>query len=721
MRNKALLRFLPFLQWFPISRDVLRADLIAGVTVALVLIPQSMAYAQLAGLPPYYGLYAAFLPVIFATFWSSSNQLSTGPVAMTSLLTASALASLALAGSQQYIELAILLAMMAGVIRVLLGLFRMGIIVNFIPHPVLIGFTNAAAIIISLSQLDKLLGVARTRGGSFLQETWGVFQQVGHIHLPTFFFGASAIVLILLLKKHKPKFPGVLIAVVLGTLLSYVLGFERKIVADVDNLADSQSRALAVSYFENEQRIRDIRVDIVEKTNQLMAQSGFRNEVDEETLTLNYDIKLLNLKMSNLEKENQEIKTRLLQAAFDYEPATARRQPRFSMTGASSLSDIIDMGSWRLIKIGDRELVFASGGAVIGQVPSGLPPIALPKFDWARIPQLLPSAFVLVLIGFMEAVSIAKIIAARTRQRFDVNQQLIGQGIANIVGSLSSSYPVSGSFSRSALNLSMGAKTGISSVIAGLVVMLVLLYLTPFLYHLPQAVLAAVIITAVIGLIQIEPLMVAWRARWSDGLTGILTFLATLAFAPQLEKGIYVGAGLALVLYLARRTKPRVAILGRHPDGTLRDAKVHNLRTCDYITVFRFDGSLDYPDVSYFEDMILDVVSSRPKTRFILVIGEGINHIDASGAEMLRNVHERLKEMNVQLVISGLKRQVFEVMRNSGVYMKVRRRYIFRTEEQALDYIFIHIDDPEFDPEKCPLKARRSRTETRRVPEYDFS
>jgi len=254
---------------------------------------------------------------------------------------------------------------------------------------------------------------------------------------------------------------------------------------------------------------------------------------------------------------------------------------------------------------------------------------------------LLSAAIVIALVGFMEAISIAKAMAAKTKQKIDPNQELLGQGLANLVGACSQAFPVSGSFSRSAVNIGAGARSGLSSVFTGLFVLLTLLLLTPLLYHLPQAVLAAVIIMAVIGLINFGAIKHAWQANRHDGIASIVTFIATLAFAPHLDNGILVGAGLAIVLYLYRTMQPRVAILGRFHDGTLRDAKVNNLPPSEVVTAVRFDGRLYFANVSYFEDTILEAVANNPKASYLLVVGDAINEIDASGEEVMHQVVER--------------------------------------------------------------------------------
>jgi len=568
-------RFLPFLRWFPMTGDTVRADLIAGITVALVLIPQSMAYAQLAGLPAYYGLYAAFLPVLIAALWGSSSQLGTGPVAVVSLLTATAVAQFVPEiGSPEFIGLAIMLAFLVGVFQLLLGVFRLGVIVNFLSHPVIVGFTNAAALIIALSQLSKIFGVSMPRSEHFLVDVWGVVMQIGSTHILTLLFGITAFAIMWFLKKKYPKLPGVLIAVAATILVSWLIGFQER------------------------------------------------------------------------------------------------------------------------------------GGAIVGEIPEGLPSFAIPTFNMTIFWEMVISAMVISLIGFMEAISIAKAMAAKTKERIDPNQELIGQGLANIAGSMTQAYPASGSFSRSAVNLNAGAITGMSSVYTAVIVMITLLFLTPLLYHLPKAVLAAVIMMAVFGLINFKAIKHAWQVSKHDGIAAIVTFVATLGFAPHLERGILIGAGLAIVLYLYRTMKPRVAILGRYKDGTLRDVKVHpDLPTSDKIVAIRFDGSLYFANVSYFEDAILGAVADKPNARYVLVVGNGINQLDASGEEVLHNLNDRLRDNGIILVFSGLKRQILEVLRHTRLMASLGEDNFHATEGMALEYIYKQLsDDPELELNYCLLK-----------------
>jgi SulP family sulfate permease len=331
-------------------------------------------------------------------------------------------------------------------------------------------------------------------------------------------------------------------------------------------------------------------------------------------------------------------------------------------------------------------LALNGGGRVVGHIPSGLPAWQLPPFELGVIGQLLSAAITISLIGFMEAISIAKAVATRTRQRLDANQELIGQGLANIVGSLFQSYPTSGSFSRTAVNLNAGAVTGFSSVVTALFVVITLLWFTPLLYHLPQATLAAVIMLAVVGLIHIKAMIRAWKAHPHDGIVAWTTFFLTLVFAPHLDKGILAGVGLSLILYLYRSMQPRVAVLARHPDGTLRDAEVFGLRTCEEILTIRFDGSLYFANTGYFEDRVRDRVALKPNLKYVIVVADGINQIDASGAEIVERLAKQLHESGIEMLFSGVKKQVWEVLERAGVIAHLGPERFFRTEEQALHH-----------------------------------
>ncbi|KVW97982.1 SulP family inorganic anion transporter [Thiobacillus denitrificans] len=703
-----LTKFLPFLRWFPMTDDVLKADFMAGLTVALVLIPQSMAYAQLAGLPAYYGLYAAFLPVAVAALWGSSNQLGTGPVAVVSLLTASSLAVLAVPGSDQFIALAIMLALLVGIIQLLLGVFKLGVIVNFLSHPVIVGFTNAAAIIIALSQVSKLFGVPMGRSEHFINDIVGVFQLIGDTHLPTLAMGALAIALMWSIKKYASKLPGVLIAVVVTTLLSWSAGFERNAAGAPEQIADPELLAVVQQSMGAAKRVDDLNTQIAEKSAALKAM--LKNSAEENVHVVQMEAEL----------GLARIEVHAAEAAFAKEKAALRHLQVVRSTDASGATlaiyaadrppqDVtLDETPYRLRKLSANGFQLVGGGEVVGSIPEGLPSVKMPSFNLDALGSLLSAALVISLVGFMEAISIAKAVAARTRQRIDPNQELVGQGLANVVGSFTQAFPVSGSFSRTAVNMNAGAKTGMSSVITALIVLIALLFLTPLLYHLPQAVLAAIIIMAVVGLVNFKAVKHAWQASRHDGIAAVVTFIATLAFAPHLDKGIMVGAGLALGLYLYRTMSPRVAILGRYKDGTLRDLGVNpDLPTSKHVVAIRFDGSLYFANVSYFEDAVLEAVSNHPDAKYVLVVGDAINQLDASGEEVIHHLVERLNSAGITLVFSGLKKQVLDVMRATGLFDTIGQDKLFATVDQAIAAIYEKLGENAADDLFCAVSPER--------------
>ena len=687
MNNPLLKRLLPFLRWLPYSGTTLRADFIAGLTVALVLVPQSMAYAQLAGMPPYYGLYAAFLPVMVAALWGSSNQLGTGPVAVVSLLTASSLSVFAAPGSEQFIALAIMLALLVGLVQFALGVFKLGVVVNFLSHPVIVGFTNAAALIIGLSQLNKILGVPMGRSEHFIQDIWGVVLQASDTHLPTFVMGATAIAIIAATRKYAPKLPGVLIAVALATLASWQIGFEQNAASRIEEVVDAEARVRLDEYAQAELRIAELGKQIAEANVALNAARKEHGPLSQEAAALNYQLEVLTIQVKDREKENRERNRTIRRFVFERVASADGQSHRLHLAGRVPAGEKGDGSRWRIRRISHGELSLKGGGDVVGTIPEGLPSFSIPKFSWDMFGTLLSTAIVISLVGFMEAISIAKAMAAKTKQKIDPNQELIGQGLANLVGAVSQSFPVSGSFSRSAVNINAGAITGMSSVFTGLFVLITLLALTPLLYHLPQAVLAAVIIMAVIGLINFTAVKHAWLANRHDGIAAIVTFVATLGFAPHLDNGIMVGAGLAIMLYLLRTMKPRVAILGRHPDGTLRDASVHNLPASENVTAVRFDGRLYFANVSFFEDAILEAVARNPKAKYLLVVGDGINELDASGEEVMHHLVERLRSSGVNMVFAGLKKQVVDVMRATGLLAVIGEANFYINADRALESI----------------------------------
>lgn len=669
-------KLLPFLRWWPRHGDVVRADIIAGISVALVLVPQSMAYAQLAGMPAYYGLYAGFLPVIVAALWGSSNQLAHGPAAVSSILTASALAPLATLGSENFVALAILLAFMVGVIQLVLGLCRMGNVVSFLSHPVILGFTSAAAIIIGLSQLNKLFGLPLGRSNFFLGDVWAMLGQLPDTHLPSLAIGVGAMAVMWAFRRWLPRWPGVLIAVALGTAVSWGIGFERKATVGIEAFTDPQVRNLARDYEQGSVRMRtlDASIEALRRTDQAAASRT-------DALARRHELELRQLERDDLANENAQRLRNLRQFVFR---AGHSADGTVNALGASVQGQSAGTGAWRIRDVKADKVHLSGGGEVVGTIPAGLPAFGLPQFSWDAARSLLSAALVMALIGFVEAVSIGKAMAARTRQRIDANQELLGQGLANIAGSLTQAFPTMGSFSRSAVNISAGARTGMASVVTGLLMLITLVALTPLLYHLPQSVLAAVIVMAVTNLIGFAAMNRAWRAHRDDGIAAWVTFFAALLLAPAIDYGVLIGAVLAVLLYLYRTMRPRMALLSRHADGTLRDARVHGLPTSEQLVVLRFDGSLYFANVPYFEDAVLEALASFPRARELLIVCDGLNAIDASGVEMLEHLSDRLTQGGIRLSMCAIKLQVVDVFERTGLSEKMGPANLFRTAEQAI-------------------------------------
>ena len=546
-------RLLPFLDWPRFTPETVRADLVAGITVALVAVPQSLAYAQLAGVPPQYGLYASVVPAILGALLGSSLVLATGPVAMTSLLTAASVGALVPAGTDQFYAYVTLLALLSGLFQLGFGVARAGLLLSLVSHPVLMGFINAAALIIAMAQLPGLLGISVRQSEHLLADTWSVLTRMDTLHAWSLGFGLTAIAMFLAFRKFAPRLPGVLITVAV---------------------------LIGVSEF-----------------------SGFA----------------------------------------------------------------------------------AHGGRIVGSIPAGLPGMGVPALEWSAITALLPAAFVIALISFMEAMSSSKSIAIKTRVRWDENQELVGQGIAKIAAAFCQSMPVSGSFSRSALNLAAGARTGLSSLVTAACVLLTLLFFTPLLYHLPKPVLAAVIMLAVFSLLDLDAFRRSWRASREDGVAATATFVATLAFAPNIQNGILTGIIISLAAYVYGRMRPRIEARTVPGEREANDTPTGAPTTQAQIATLRFDAALYFANVSFFEETVLSLERGNPDLRYIVIIANGINQLDASGVEMLRNLTLHLARSGIALVLSDVKPQVRDVAERTGLLAVLGPENIYPTAALAIE------------------------------------
>jgi sulfate permease, SulP family len=687
MTNKLAVRIFPFLAWFPISALILRGDLVAGITGALVLVPKAMAYAQLSGLPLHFGLYTAFVPAILGALWGSSRQLATGPVAIVSLMTAAAISPLAIPGTEEFIGLALLLTLLVGCIQLLLGAVKLGSIVNFVSHPVILGFMNAAAIIIGLSQLDMLLGIPKGRSDFFLRDIYEMISYLPQTHLPTLAMSAFALFLMLAVKKISfLARPGVLVVVVITTLVSALVGYERSTDGQISDIATPRARELVSLYHSTSEHIVQVSAAMTFLGGEL--REAQRDNDSQTAADIRYRLELNRVLLDDLETENRKRlrsinQLHFVQGAGGTDPSLALYQ-----TGKVPAGIETDGRRWSIKKIENDQMQLIGGGDVVGKIPTGLPAFRLPVISLDAMRQLLTAALVIALVAFMESISMAKAMASKAKQHIDPNQELIGQGLANLGGSFFQAYPACGSFTGSAINLQAGARTGFAMVFNGIFVAVTLLFLTPLIYHLPKAVLAVIILLAVAGLITPRAFQHTWKASRPDGIVALVTFTVTLLAAPHLDKGILVGATLAIGLYLFHTMAPRVAILGRYDDGTLRDIQVNpQLSTSTRVVAIRFDGSLFFANVAHFEEAVLAALADHRQAKYLLVVGDGINYLDSSGEELLHNLVIQLHESGVELIFSGLKKQVLDVMRATGLFGFIGDQNIFATENQALTAI----------------------------------
>ena len=723
------------------NRETLKHDFIAGMTVALVLVPQSMAYAQLAGLPSYYGLYASFLPPLIASIFGSSRRLATGPVAVVSIMTAASLEPLAVSGSEAFIAYAILLAFIVGVFQFLLGIFRLGVIVNLLSHPVIVGFTNAAALIIASSQLSKFFGVHVDKAQHYYETMWRVIQAAtDFIHWPTFGLGMLAIIVMITIRKWKPKAPNVLIAVALTTLISWATHFENnryvavvdihveglqeiftQLKSNLDHIMQAsiarKSVAPAKIFFEkNRDELcgqchsgLDVNLTELKDTTKIVNTPV----APENVLELHFMAGVLDKYVAGEKEHASELrkKIRSLQLVRIHDKTG---KEIFQSVSSVDPKDRQDSIIWRINvgknAIDPEHLLLVGGGEVIGFIPRGLPSLSMPHFDWNLIPSLLVSAIIISILGFMEAISIAKSIAARTGCRLDPNQELIGQGMANMIGAFGSSYPVSGSFSRSAVNYQAGAETGFSSVFTSILVVCALYFFTPLLYHLPQSVLAAIIMMAVVGLLNIKDIIHSWKVQRSDGIISVITFFATLVFAPHLDKGILLGVFLSIAVFFYRKMRPVIAELSLWEDNHFHSADRYHLKQCKYIVIIRFDGPLFFANISYLEDEVLKIVKTRKNLKIIHFKCNGINEIDASGETALRLLINRLHAAGYDVYFSGVKVQLIDMLKSVGLIDQIGEDHFFPTLAAALDVIWGKVHNIE-EEKTCPLKRVLSQND----------
>jgi anti-anti-sigma factor len=497
----------------------------------------------------------------------------------------------------------------------------------------------------------------------------------------------------------------VLVAVVITTLISAFTGFQHDTKTSVSAIMSPEAQQLIKDY---NQTIKDgdaLSLKRTEITSSLSEAKKTERANSITLLNIEHELAVTNAEISELSEKalraREELRLTLFTAASDSQ-GTVRFYPQGKVPAGMKASG----ETWRL-KVGtgalkEDALTMTGGGSVVGAIPQGLPAFSLPPLRISDLVMLLPNAVIISLLGFVEAISIAKAMAAKTGQFLDPNQELIGQGLANIFGAIGQSYPTSGSFSRSAVNLQAGAFSGLSSVVKSLTVVVLLMFLTPLLYALPQATLAAVIMMAVFSLIHPTSFIHAWQTHRVDGAICCITFLATLYFAPEMGAAIIVGVVLSLGVFIYNSMKPRVAHLALHPDQSYRDAEHWGLDECRHIAMIRYDGNLFFANASYFERLVMDRVSRMPELKHILLVANGINDMDASGEDVLSLIVDNVRSAGIDFSVSGLKESVLEMMKRTHLYEKIGEDHIFATQAIAIQNIFDRAHKGT-DEERCPL------------------
>ncbi|WP_133127622.1 SulP family inorganic anion transporter [Legionella nagasakiensis] len=704
-----LSRIFPFLEWLSELKQwgTLRADLIAGFTVAMLLIPQSMAYAHLAGLPVYMGLYAAFLPPIIAALFGSSRILSTGPVPVASLLTAVAMQPLAAAGTTDYIQYVLLLTFLAGAIQLALGFLRFGVVVNFISYPVILGFINAVALIIASMQFGNLFGVYAVTAPHYYQMVWQVLNDaIINIHWPTVGIATLAFIIILGGRWLWPNLPHILIAVVVTTIIAWLSGYEKLETIRVDQIINLPVQQMLANYQHYPEEMQHL-LEEVTKTKKIVQKTikkaGPNAEETDEAFNnaaqAKWQLERLITRHNVEVGELSRLRFRRLM--------THNQQEVFFVDEQMTPIGEVDSYEWRIASLPrDGKLTLQAGGEVVGNIPRGLPAFKSVTFNWDAMSNLFMAAIVIALVGFTEAITIAKRIATESRQRLNINQELVGQGLAKCVGSFFQSMPVSGGFTRSAVNFQAGAKTGFSSIVAGLIVMTVLLWFTPLFYYLPYATLAVVIMVGVLGLLDVKEMWRVWNVSRKEGVVVLVTFLLTLVLAPRLAYAVLLSMLLSLGLYLYETMRPRFTELTRNEEGELVEVSEEDEQeTCYLISLVRLNGSLYFANAAYFEEKILKLISAKQKLRYIILDCVSINQLDASGLETLRSVCSRLQEGGLELWFTRVRRPVLTVLKRGGLFDQLGEHHFYKNNEEALAKLTESLGAKHMNT--CPLALRK--------------
>lgn len=529
------------------NKDLLIADSIAAIIVTVMLIPQSLGYAMLAGVSPEVGLYASIIPLVAYALLGTSRTLSVGPVAVISLMTAVAVSDAVAQTGAGYHEAAIVLALLSGCVLVLMGFLKFGFLANFLSHPVVSGFISASGILIALSQLKHLLGIS-AHGDTLPSLVHSLSQGMHAFNLPTLAIGSFALLLL--------------------------IGCRRYLVRSLITVGLSESAATTLS---KAAPVLAILLTIV--------------------ATVMFDLESL-------------------------------------------------------------------GVAIVGEVPRGLPKLALPSIEWPLVQTLLPAAILISVIGYVESISVGRTLGAKRRQRVDPNQELVGLGAANLASAFSSGFPVTGGFSRSVVNFDAGAQTGAASILTALGIALAALFLTPILYFLPKATLGATIIVAVMSLVDLGLIKKAWNYSRRDAFALLGTLIGTLLLG--VEAGVIIGVALSVILHLYHTSKPHTAIVGEVP-GTehFRNVDRHDVITDPNICSIRIDESLYFPNASYLEDLVYGAIAKNPEIKHIVLMCSAVNSIDMSALEALEMINDRLSELGLKLHLSEVKGPIMDALKRT--------------------------------------------------------
>ena len=556
-----LLLLLPFLQWLPgITRESLQRDLMAGLTGAVVVLPQGVAFATIAGMPPQYGLYTAMITPIIAALFGSSRHLVSGPTTAISIVVFSSISQYATPGTPEFVQLVLTMTFLAGIYQLAFGVARLGVLVNFVSHTVVVAFTAAAAILIATSQIKHVLGLELARGHSFADTWLGVFQHYDQSNGYVLFIALATLAVALFSRRLSRKMPHLLLGLIVGSLTAFFLGAD------------------------------------------------------------------------------------------------------------------------------------AHGVALVGSIPAQLPPLTSPLFNMDAIRMLAPQAFAVALLGLIEAVSIARSVATRSNQRIDGNQEFIGQGLSNIVGSFFSSYAGSGSFTRSGINYDSGAQTPMSAIFAAVILMAIVLLIAPLTAYLPVAAMGGVILLVAYNLVDFHHIRAIFNTSRPESAIFLVTFFSTLFL--ELEFAIYIGVLLSLVIFLAKTSKPKITLLA--PDLTQKnraftDIETKPLQECGQLKVVRVDRSIYFGSVSYLQ-LKLQMISATYGVKHILLIASRINYIDMAGAELLAQEARRLKANGGGLYVYGLKDELWQFLAEGGYLKMIGAQYFFDNKTDAISAIYRKLD-----------------------------